>query len=338
MNAQASSASSQLSSLSSQLTSASSQLTSASILATSSISQVQSSASQINSQAASVQSEASQLESLASQMGSSGSQISAIASQISATASQLQSSSSQLDAPASQGSSTAAQISSTTSQLSSVASKINSASSQVSSSVSKVASEASAISASSYDMGAIASQISSIASQIASALVSQIPLQSLAKPQSQYASSHSSPLPTSLSLAVTNPIPSVTTNSNGVFTSNIVACGIGNADIIASFYGLPGNEPYQVTQPLLGYAAQPNPSTAQGASSVYATFNVLNFYWAPASTSVTTQIGLYELSYGEIGALALVVLGILTVIVVAYAKSGGKKHKNKTPPRHRAKQ
>ncbi len=135
-----------------------------------------------------------------------------------------------------------------------------------------------------------------------------------------------------------SPLSSATTNANGVFTSNIVACGIGNADIIASFYGLPGNEPYQVTQSLLGYSAQPNPSTAQGSSNVYATFNVLNFYWAPTSASVTTQIGLYELSYGEIGALALVVLGILTVILVAYAKSDNKKRQNKKASRHKVKQ
>ncbi len=146
-----------------------------------------------------------------------------------------------------------------------------------------------------------------------------------------------SALPTGIPAAAANPIPSVTTNANGVFTSNIVACGIGNADIIASFYGLPGNEPYQVTQSLLGYSAQPNPTTPQGPSGAYATFNVLNFYWAPTSASVTTQIGLYELSYGEIGALALVVLGILTVILVAYAKSGAKKLKNKKVLRHKMK-
>lgn len=335
VNSQASSSSSQLTSSASQLSLDSSQLSTSATQSTSSISQVQSSATQIGSQAANVQSAASQLESLASQMGSSGSQLSAIASQLASTSSQLQSSSSQLATTSSQLSTSESQFTPALSQLGSTSSQITSTSSQISSSISQVGSASSAISASSSQASSLASQISSIASQIASSQVSQIPLQSLGKPSSSLSSSQSSPLPSGMSLAVTNPIPSATTNANGVFTSNIVACGIGNADIIASFYGLPGNEPYQVTQPLLGYSAQPNPTTAQGTSSAYATFNVLNFYWAPASTSVTTQIGLYELNYGEISAVAIVALGILFAMALAYIKSSGKRHKKASKSRLR---
>ncbi len=114
--------------------------------------------------------------------------------------------------------------------------------------------------------------------------------------------------------------PYVTTNSAGAFSANIVACGIGNAKIIATFYGLPQNEPVQVTQPLLGYSAQPNPPATIGTSNTYATFNVIDFTWAPNTTSKTTQIGLFELSYGDIDALAAVVAAVAAILIVAYVK------------------
>lgn len=105
------------------------------------------------------------------------------------------------------------------------------------------------------------------------------------------------------------------TDKNGAFSATITACGTGTATILAKFYGasalptIPGkpSEPLTVTQSPLTLAAEPN-----GINQQAYTYNVLDYVWAPNQTESSTNIGLFELSYGDVS-------GYLALVAVAFA-------------------
>jgi len=105
----------------------------------------------------------------------------------------------------------------------------------------------------------------------------------------------------------------VKTDVNGNFNYNVNACGIGNAKIIAKFYGSPSGQPQQVTQASLGTSADPN-----AGSTSPVTFNVLNYQWAPNETSSSVPIGMFELSYGVISAVGIAAALIIAIIALGY--------------------
>ena len=91
-----------------------------------------------------------------------------------------------------------------------------------------------------------------------------------------------------------------TTNSSGMFSYTFNACGTGNDKVTASYYGWPPPEPVTVYQPPLSNATQ-----NCAVSGVCQNYQEYNYYIAPTSTSQTVNIGLYELSFGDVGAYAL---------------------------------
>jgi hypothetical protein len=115
----------------------------------------------------------------------------------------------------------------------------------------------------------------------------------------------------------------VTTNSLGDFTFTANTCGIGQASIIATFYGYPYSEPITVNQPYLtssakliynyqGTEVNPQPSIAS--------FQALNYSWSPNETLVTMQIGLAELSYGSITMPEVILLIAVAIGLVMFLK------------------
>jgi hypothetical protein len=115
----------------------------------------------------------------------------------------------------------------------------------------------------------------------------------------------------------------VTTNSMGGFSYNAVACGIGHAKIIASFYGAPTSplEPIKVYQsPLTAAAASLGTTYTTFCSLGVVPFNAIGFTWALNTTSALTEIGLFELSFGAIGKIALIA-AICTALLILIYKS-----------------
>ena len=114
------------------------------------------------------------------------------------------------------------------------------------------------------------------------------------------------------------------TNSLGQFSFNTIACGIGQQQILAKYYGYPGPEPVTAQQSYLPSSA--NPSTNQPS----ATFNVYTYSWMPNQTISSTQIGLFELSYGTLGLFGIIlVIVIIIAMLILTHKLSKKKQKNR---------
>ena len=112
-------------------------------------------------------------------------------------------------------------------------------------------------------------------------------------------------------------VGNVVTNNLGQFSLSFTACGTGEANLIAKYYGYPGGQPIRVQQYLLGYSANPLPPTstafAYGSAS---TSNELSYFWAPNETSSNVEIGLFELSYGDMS-VAVFLASIASAILLA---------------------
>jgi len=98
----------------------------------------------------------------------------------------------------------------------------------------------------------------------------------------------------------------ITTAADGSFSFTQTICGIGNAQINATFYGFATPEPTTVLQTPLTLSASPA-ITCGSANSNCQTTTVNNYYYAPAHTIQSVPIGLFELSYGDIGIVVLLI-------------------------------
>ncbi|MGC8710323.1 MAG: hypothetical protein ACP5RF_01810 [Candidatus Micrarchaeia archaeon] len=110
----------------------------------------------------------------------------------------------------------------------------------------------------------------------------------------------------------------VTTNSIGGFSLTANTCGIGQASIIAEFYGYPYGEPITVSQPYLGSSGElvyNYYNNQVNTPPSVATFQALNYSWSPNETLATTQIGLAQLSYGSITVQEVLLLLAITAII-----------------------
>jgi hypothetical protein len=106
------------------------------------------------------------------------------------------------------------------------------------------------------------------------------------------------------------------TGVNGTFNAIVTACGNRQDQILANFYGYPGPEPVQVSQPPL-YLAE---NSVGSYSGVIDTTNNINYQYAPSKQAVAVfQIGQFLLSYNDIGALAIIA-SILTALALLYLK------------------
>jgi len=106
------------------------------------------------------------------------------------------------------------------------------------------------------------------------------------------------------------------TGVDGTFNAIITACGSRIDQILAKFYGYPGPEPVQVSQPPL-YLAE---NSVGSYSGVIDTTNNINYQYAPSKQAVAVfQIGEFLLSYNDIGALAIIA-SILTALALLYLK------------------
>ena len=102
----------------------------------------------------------------------------------------------------------------------------------------------------------------------------------------------------------------VKTDQNGNFMLSTTACGYGSATITAQYYGYPSPQPLMAHQAPLGLSA--NPSYASGDAS----FEVVNYTWTPDTAVYSAEIGLFELSYGDISIYAFAVL-LAAVIAIS---------------------
>ena len=99
------------------------------------------------------------------------------------------------------------------------------------------------------------------------------------------------------------------TNSSGYFNTNVTACGVGSAKIIAQYYGAPTPQPISAKQSPLGYAANPS----YGASGDIP-FTVPNYTWSPATSAQSFTIGSFLLSLGSISVLPIILLVCASLI------------------------
>ncbi len=103
-----------------------------------------------------------------------------------------------------------------------------------------------------------------------------------------------------------------TTDSNGAFSLSTTACGIGSVQLNATYYGFASPEPTTVSQTPLALASAPGTTCATITSCI--TTQVLNYYYSPFHQVQSVPLGLFELSYGDIG-IAVLLASIGTAIL-----------------------
>lgn len=124
------------------------------------------------------------------------------------------------------------------------------------------------------------------------------------------------------------------TSANGTFSfgasdNPMIVCGIGSATIDAVYYGSPSPQPTSVSQTSLVAASSPG-STCQNTNCLQTAVN--NYFYSPNSKSLSVPIGLFELSYGQIG-LALLAGALVIAMVVLLSKRNKSIYIKKRPIR-----
>lgn len=120
--------------------------------------------------------------------------------------------------------------------------------------------------------------------------------------------------------------PYVLTNANGGFSTTINACGASQDSITAQYYGYPPPEPVNTKQVPLAYSANaPNGAcvsknsqggciaTVQSTALATAEFG---YYYTPGTASAPAYIGPFELSFGAVDSLTLVLGFGLAMLLV----------------------
>ncbi len=127
-------------------------------------------------------------------------------------------------------------------------------------------------------------------------------------------------------------IQKVETNNQGEFSSTTTACGIGQAEILAVYYG-DSLQPITVTEPSLDHSGDMLlfGTQQQGYGNSQYTLNAISYNWMPNQTSTLIEIGLFELSFGEISAVVLVaaIAAALLILFYMHRVRKGKKRKRR---------
>jgi hypothetical protein len=112
-------------------------------------------------------------------------------------------------------------------------------------------------------------------------------------------------------------IGAVQTGSNGNFSDNITACGVGPARIIAQYYGWPPPEPIIINQ-----TSMPHSVISYSSNTVNdVEAPEYNYYYAPNITISGYQIGNYQLSLGSVYAWIPIIV-IIVLLLAAKASTG----------------
>ncbi|MDE1827850.1 MAG: hypothetical protein KGH65_01680 [Candidatus Micrarchaeota archaeon] len=110
----------------------------------------------------------------------------------------------------------------------------------------------------------------------------------------------------------------VVTAADGSFSLTQTVCGTGNAQVNATFFGFAGPEPTTVSQTPLTLASNPSLTCSSPGANCQTT-TVTNYYYAPAHAIQSAPIGLFELSYGDIG-IAVLLVSIISVMLALLSK------------------
>ncbi|MDE1834396.1 MAG: hypothetical protein KGH64_03605 [Candidatus Micrarchaeota archaeon] len=109
--------------------------------------------------------------------------------------------------------------------------------------------------------------------------------------------------------------------NSGSGPSGLLACGYGQHNIIAQYYGTPAPEPIYPTQSGIGLAANPS-------STDYATFTAVNYSWTPVQVVQPAAIGTIFLSIGNISVvLGLFIVAAVLIIAITLSRLHGPKRK-----------
>ncbi len=99
---------------------------------------------------------------------------------------------------------------------------------------------------------------------------------------------------------------------NGTFNYTTSACGYRQDSVTAKYYGYPPPEPVNVIQAPLALSE----NVVDGKQNILITSNVFAYYYSPAQTSQAIQIGLFELSYNNIGVLTIIASIATTLLLL----------------------
>ncbi|MDE1873748.1 MAG: PKD domain-containing protein [Candidatus Micrarchaeota archaeon] len=132
-----------------------------------------------------------------------------------------------------------------------------------------------------------------------------------------------------------------TTNAGGAFSGSITACGTEQDSILAAFYGYPAPEPIQAKVVPLGLS-EIDPSQPASLQSTIGKSNPsavivgeLNYSEAPVQTrSSPFQIGLFELSYGDVNTLWLLASVATALLALLLGSTRRRAHGRKARRHH----
>ncbi|MGC8647944.1 MAG: hypothetical protein ACP5SJ_00395 [Candidatus Micrarchaeia archaeon] len=115
----------------------------------------------------------------------------------------------------------------------------------------------------------------------------------------------------------------VPVNSIGAFSYTFNVCGTGNDRVIAQYYGWPPPEPVVIPQVPLSLSA----TDFYGCKSNCQNYYEYNFSIAPATASQLVNIGLYELSFGNINTFIILAFSVSIAVYFALYPIFGKQKK-----------
>ncbi len=115
------------------------------------------------------------------------------------------------------------------------------------------------------------------------------------------------------------------TASNGFFTYSTNACGIGQVNIQAVYYGDSVQPITAIQEPLVGSVN----SIIGALPTAPVSFNAISYFWAPNESATIASIGLFELGVGNISAIGIVITVFVVLAIILYRKEHHKKRQRK---------
>ncbi len=114
----------------------------------------------------------------------------------------------------------------------------------------------------------------------------------------------------------------VPTAADGSFHDSLTACGTGNAEILAWYYGATSPEPTSAVQTPLSLSSAPVyncPSTPPYSPCVNT--YVFNYVWAPTFSASFVKIGLLLLAFGNINTSSFLIIVLAILMIFIYRRS-----------------